>query len=319
MELKMIERYRPKVLEANEPFVEQRVNDQLEKSPMTAKTDLSNSVGGIQPASKSRSRRKTARRAHNGRRWLNDMFVRVLEFKHPNAVKHGVFSDNPAVRGENSHEFDELVSALINEWRPSGPTEEEAVYSIAHDMWRKRRAQRFLQAQLFVNTFDQSHPSFAEVGGLLNFYRIMLSEPETAFEKEASRFLRPDTIYHLKQKFPRSKYKSASEWGEAVATEIKTVLLPSNYCWLSQPEDEIEAAVRGEAIKMKETASVSASSELFEQELALHERLDAKIARKIKFLIETKAMKQMLRQAGAVEQAGEQQRKIAYGTPNQTS
>jgi hypothetical protein len=178
-------------------------------------------------------------------------------------------------------------------------------------MWRKRRAQRFLQAKLFVNTFDQSHPGFNEVIGLVNFYRIMLSEPETAFEKEASRFLRPDTIYHLKQKFPRSKYKSASEWGEAVATEIKTVLLPSNYCWLSQPEDEIEAAVRGEAIKMTLTASVSASSELFEQELALHERLDAKIATKVKSLIQTKAMKQMLRQTGALERADEQPRKIA--------
>jgi hypothetical protein len=129
---------------------------------MTEKTDFTNNqykVDGVQPSSKSRSRRKTARKAHSSRRWLNDMFVRVLEFKNPNALKHGVFSDNPAVRGENSREFDELVSALINEWQPSGPTEEEAVYSIAHDMWRKRRAQRFLRAQLFVNTFDQSHPA----------------------------------------------------------------------------------------------------------------------------------------------------------------
>lgn len=305
----MFKRYRP-TREANEPFVEQRVSDQPEQSPTTEKADLSNnSVGGTKPSSKSRSRRKTASTAHSSRRRLNDMFVRALKFKHPNSLKHGVFSDNPAVRGENSHEFDELLSALINEWQPSGPTEEEAVYSIAQDMWRKRRAQRFLRAQLFVNTFDQSHHSFAEVIGLMNFYRIVSSEPEAAFEKEACRFLRADTINYLTQKFPRSKYKSASEWGEAVATEIWTVLLPGTGFWASKPQDEMEAAVRADAISMRETASVSASSELFEQELALHERLDAKIARKIKFLIETKAMKQMLRQTGAVEPADEHKEK----------
>jgi hypothetical protein len=87
-------------------------------------------------------------------------------------------------------------------------------------MWRKPRAQRFLQARLFMNTHDQSHPGFDEVTGLLNFYRIILSEPETAFEKEARRFLRPDTINDLTQKFPRARYKSIPEWAEAVAKEI---------------------------------------------------------------------------------------------------
>jgi hypothetical protein len=289
---------------------------------MTEKTDFTNNqykVDGVQPSSKSRARRRTATGAYTRQSKINDMLVRALQWKRPNALKHGAFSDNPAVTDENSQEFEELHTALIDEWQPSGPTEEEAVHSIAHDMWRKRRAQRFLQAKLFVNTYDQSHPGFDEVTGLFNFYRIMLSEPETAFQKEASRFLRADTIYHLTQKCPRSNYKSTSEWAEAVANEIKTVLLPSNYCWLSQPEDEVDAGMRGLATRMKLTASVSASSELFEQELALHERLDAKIARNVKFLIETKAMKQMLRQTGAVEGAGEQQRKIANSTSNQTS
>jgi hypothetical protein len=38
----------------------------------------------------------------------------------------------------------------------------------------------------------------------------------------------------------------------------------------------------------------------------LHERLDAKIARKVKYLAELKAMKQMLRQTGALDRAGQQ-------------
>jgi hypothetical protein len=49
--------------------------------------------------------------------------------------------------------------------------------------------------------------------------------------------------------------------------------------------------------------SAALSSDLFEQELALDERLDAMIDRAIKRLIQTKAMKQMLGQAGEDEHA----------------
>jgi hypothetical protein len=298
----MTERYRPDV-------PEEKLSDELEKSPMTEEKELNNQHGvdGIQPSSKSRSRRKPAAGAYSRRRRITHAYVRALEWKHPNALKHGAFSDNPAVIGEKSQEFEELHSALIDEWQPSGPTEEEAVHSIAHDLWRKRRSQRFLQATVFVNTYDPSHPAFDEPFGLMAFCHVMLSEPETAFEKEASRFLLAETINYLTQKFPRSNYRSTSEWGEAVANEIKTVLLPRD-C-VSKPENEVEAGFCGEANRMRRTALLSASRELFEQELALHERLDAKIAAKVKYLIQTKAMKQMLRQTGALERADERPRK----------
>src|SRR5262249_9630525 len=154
-------------------------------------------------------------------------------------------------------------------------------HSIAHDLWRKRRAQRFLQATLFVNTYDPSRPGFDEPFGLMAFCAILSSEPETAFEKEASRFLRAEIINYLTKKFPRSHYKSTSEWVEAVANEIKTVLLPRDY--VSKPEDEVEAGFCGQANRMRRTALLCASSKLFEQELALYERLDAKIATKIRY------------------------------------
>jgi hypothetical protein len=37
-------------------------------------------------------------------------------------------------------EFIELYAAVIEEWQPSGPTEAEAVFSLADLMWHKRRA-----------------------------------------------------------------------------------------------------------------------------------------------------------------------------------
>jgi hypothetical protein len=40
------------------------------------------------------------------------------KWKHPNALKHGVFSVNPAVLGGDPCEFDALLSAVIDEWQP---------------------------------------------------------------------------------------------------------------------------------------------------------------------------------------------------------
>ena len=68
----------------------------------------------------------------------------------PNALKHGAFSKVAILPGEDPREFEELHSALIEEWAPTGPTEEDAVLSIAIGIWRKRRVQKFLQAKIAV-------------------------------------------------------------------------------------------------------------------------------------------------------------------------
>ena len=146
--------------------------------------------------------------------------------KRPNAQKHGVFTVNPVMPGEDPREFEQMHSALVDEWQPSGITEEDAVSSLAEAMWRKRRSQKFLRAKLVANTFDPNHPAFDERRGLLILCDRMHREPETALEK-ATLYLHPDTIAYLKQKFPRANYQSTSEWAAAVLNEIQTVLLPA--------------------------------------------------------------------------------------------
>jgi hypothetical protein len=59
--------------------------------------------------------------------------------KRPNAHKHGAFAKTAILPGEDPLEFEYLHHALIEEWKPIGPTEEDAVLSIAKGMWRKRR------------------------------------------------------------------------------------------------------------------------------------------------------------------------------------
>src|SRR5262249_46302446 len=73
-----------------------------------------------------------------------------IRFLSIHAVKHGAFAKTAILPGEDRREFEELHSALIEEWAPVGPTEEDAVLSIAKGVWRKRRLQKFLHAEIEI-------------------------------------------------------------------------------------------------------------------------------------------------------------------------
>jgi hypothetical protein len=238
---------------------------------------------------------------HNGR--LINSVVSSRKCKRPNALKHGVFSIYPIMPGEDPREFEALLSAVIAEWYPSGPTEEDSVFGIAHALWCKIRAQRSLRGKLLANTFNPRHPDFDEARGLLIFCGYMCSEPETAFAEHASKCLHPDKIDYLEDVFPRSNYPSTGDWAEAVITEIRTELLPAAVSLELKPGEEIDALsdeVRKEAIEIRLTRSIIHSREFFEHELDQLERLDARIVRLVKNLVQTKAMKQMLPEASTV-------------------
>ena len=256
-------------------------------------------------------------RAYHRRNRGNDGVARNPPSKRPNAQKHGVFAlvDFPTIPGEDVREYAELCTALIDEWEPSGPTEIDAVLSLADLMWRKRRAQEFLRTKLMLKTFDPHSPTFDERRGFNLFIHWMHLEPETSFERHASIFLRPDSIRHLKRKFPRSNYPSTSEWAQAVIMEIKSVLLPAAPPSLeaTEPgEGDLPEPLRKMPGELQAIASITHAGEDFEADLKLRERLDAMIARQVKRLIQTKAMKQMLRQTSAAQDA-EQPKRITAG------
>jgi hypothetical protein len=221
--------------------------------------------------------------------------------KRPNALKHGVYASAPIIEGEDPREFEALHAELREEWMPDGALEEDTVASIAMAIWRKRRAQEFLQVQLMTTIFDVENRFFDEAIGFRAFATLINEKPEGAFE-EASRFLRPNKIDYLKKKFPPSHFKSPSEWAHAVINEIRTELLPAvTFKVPEAPKGSKEwVELMDEAGRLqKKMASLhraTFSSDLFEQELARHERLDAMIDRSIKRLIQIKSTKQILRQ-----------------------
>jgi hypothetical protein len=197
--------------------------------PAVEKKALSNehSGGGTSPSSKSRSKRTPVATAYHHRSRLKDAVTPAPKWKRPNAQKHGVFSECPTIPGEDPREFQELHSALIDEWQPAGPSEEDAVFSLADLMWRKRRAQRFIQAKLKRDTFYAGSPAFDETRGLALFAHFVDLAPEVALESCGNLLLSPDRLSHLKQKFPRSNYQSTKDWAEAIQREIQSVLHPA--------------------------------------------------------------------------------------------
>ncbi|WP_194270023.1 hypothetical protein [Candidatus Methylospira mobilis] len=56
-----------------------------------------------------------------------------------NALKHGILSQHVVLGHEDKNEFDNLLSALIIEYQPGGPTEMHLVEELAGIMWRKKR------------------------------------------------------------------------------------------------------------------------------------------------------------------------------------
>ena len=205
------------------------------------------------------------------------------EKKPTNAFKHGVFAAVTIAPGEDPKEFEKLHADLVREWEPNGATETETILGLANDYWRKRRLQKFLQIKLLRNIANPEHPSYDESNGLLYCAAVLEADPEVGFD-EASRGLRADKTHYLKTKFRRGDFKSTAGWGRAIVNEIHTNLLPKSVILDPEPAKIVRL--------MQSAATLSGDS--FKEELALEERLDAMIDKKIRRLLTLKATKPML-------------------------
>jgi hypothetical protein len=223
------------------------------------------------------------------------------------AVKHGAFAKTAILPGEDPREFEELHSALIEEWAPVGPTEEDAVLSIAKGVWRKRRLQKFLHAEIEICRFDREHPLYDEAEGLRNLLNIMEAAPILDL-LEAPDLLASDLFESvirlviesapshvaviLERMCPREQFKSASDW-LAVLRQVTSSLLRGLEDRGEEPD-----------VLLDRSAKVH-TPDVVNHELAVDERIDAMIDRAVKRLVQTKAMKQML--ISASPRAGDDQ------------
>jgi hypothetical protein len=232
----------------------------------------------------------------NGR--LNNSVVLYRKHKRPNAQTHGVFAEPLILPGEDPREFGALHAALIEEWSPSGPSEQSCVFGMADAQWRKLRSCRFVQAKAIGNSLHPNHPAFDEARCLIAFGYLICREPETAFAQFARSLLRVDKIRHLNEKFPRQNFESTVEWAAAVAEEINSVLLPGAAGFAALHQDRLDPAteaLRTEVIRMQSFVATIHVRNFLDDDLDQQERLDARIARLRRELVEIKTAKQVLR------------------------
>src|SRR5260370_31651511 len=72
-------------------------------------------------------------------------------YNRPGALKHGAFSSSAFFPWEDRAEFEALHLELIDEWDPNGAFEEEAVFTIASCMWKKRRIREKRQLEVLAH------------------------------------------------------------------------------------------------------------------------------------------------------------------------
>jgi hypothetical protein len=221
-----------------------------------------------------------------------------------NALKHGVFAKMTILPWEDANEFKQLHAALIDEWKPVGPTEHDAVFSLAKAMWRKRRMQFFMHIERMRVSVEPNHEAYDEAKTLRGLSAYIEAEPDGV--DRALTLLLPDRIAeHLRQTLPRASFQSVSKWVHAIQKEIALVLLP--------------AAERFEGFDMMINRDVGFfTHKVIKDELAVEDRIDAMIERAIKRLAQTKAMKQMLGTTSASAES-DQPKKLLSNKPNESA
>jgi hypothetical protein len=206
--------------------------------------------------------------------------------KLPNAMTHGTFTQVTILPGEDPRAFLELHLAVIQEWQPSGPTEDDAVLTIAKGIWRKGRFQRFLEGELTICTLQTDHPAYDEMYALHDFLKALDIHPEETLAGPMIS-LSEDMKRHLRGELAEKNFESPSERIQAIKEYIRSVRLP-----------EVQRIGKPAQISYWDSKQIVTPEE-FEREIALDERIDATIDRATKRLIQIKAMKQMLAQTAA--------------------
>jgi hypothetical protein len=202
----------------------------------------------------------------------------------PNSVKHGAFAKVAIFPDEDPVEFQGLRSSLVDDVKPDGPIEEDAVTTMATCLWRKRRMQVHIAAKLAERQNNRQQAARLALGALG-------LEPDGI-----ARVLRScvaDIRERIEQKFPRATYATESEWSNAVRQHLEVVLRSE----LVPPDAEAVPEAQPfdlSAFFYTPGPTEISDLELIETELKTIERLDAEIDRALKRLLQTKAAKQLM-------------------------
>jgi hypothetical protein len=190
-----------------------------------------------------------------------------------NARKHGAFSQMIILPGEDRQEYEALHQAVMEEWDPQGRTQEDKVSDIVQNLWRKGqlRRRRLRAAERGQLEMKDHKKEIDLIGKFL----------EGAAEGKPLTELRLPAhwVKFCKEKFPRKNYESEEAWRTAVTEEVFKI--------------GESVVLHGEKIIRQVITDPLCDPQAIEAELALEERLDAKIDRDIVALGRMKTMQSM--------------------------
>jgi hypothetical protein len=199
------------------------------------------------------------------------------------AVKHGAFSIMIFLPGEDREEFKALYDALAEEWDPHGPIEQDKVFNIANNMWRKRRSQRYLREAAELGDFVNRRED-RDIEAIIEFLEGAEAGKPISELKLPRRWLAA-----LKKDVPRKKFDSDEAWHKKLVEVVNELFFEL-------------VAERGQNTK-ELIVNRFCDEKVIAEQLALEERLDAKIDRDIVSLGKIKTMQAMglgRRQGGPV-------------------
>jgi hypothetical protein len=198
------------------------------------------------------------------------------EVKHPrrqNAVKHGAFVKD-LLPDEDPLEFERLHESLRDEWKPDGPTQEEAVLSLAHAYRAVHRLERFSAEELELTA---ESPLLNEVNLMIELTEILENKRREAVAREIVGQL-PETVrQHLNRKYPRANFEDPQRWIAALVAAMPDLL-----------EVHATAATREQADLTWRTGQAARRHEVFEKTTKLKERLDCRVDKCLRRLIDLK-------------------------------
>src|SRR5262245_790923 len=105
----------------------------IDSTPLKEGASVRKQYQSIPPALKPNDRRR------------NNPVVLRLRRKRANAQTHGAFAEPLILPGEDPREFEAMHAGFIEEWNPSGLSEQRLVFGMADAEWRKLRSRRFAQ------------------------------------------------------------------------------------------------------------------------------------------------------------------------------
>ena len=98
-----------------------------------------------------------------------------------NALRHGVLSRYTVLPWEDANEYRTLVTALVEEHAPHGPTEEHLVEELAGVLWRKRRL-RLAEAAAHRRGLEGTLDSYRETAKVALVHLEATDQTETVDE-----------------------------------------------------------------------------------------------------------------------------------------